>query len=171
MKKDITYVSQESVIAVLTSKSGLQFEEKKGWLKVMGAKGRNIYVPQTKRVGRIDISGFEAEPTLAKVPHCGVFGNVKQQLRMDGDEAQILARLGLVIDLMLSLPARVKEVTVRAKKPAAPVADSSPDSLPVEVEPEPDLNAERLARIELIKKVAAEKGVSVSSKTMALASK
>jgi hypothetical protein len=155
-KKNVTYVPRASFETILTI-AGLTFLEQSGFLKVEAAKGRKIYVAATKMVGRVDISGFEVSSSIGQRPHCGEFGKVKQQLRMEGTVEEVTARFTELVTILLAQPAVeavVKAPKVKAEKKAA-----------VEVKPSTVLD-----RLALIKQIAAEKGLSVSSKTMALAS-
>lgn len=165
MKKDIFYIEAaqfDTIIAEL----GLKATEQKGFVKVEGpAKGRQVYVAKTKRVGRVDLSGFEME-------HAGwlrdlggeKFGAVKQQLsfaRAEGEDdasaqERILTNFRLVLEHMVALPAaepikRVNPVSGRvAKTPDANETDEA--------------KAKRRA---LIAKFAKDKGVAISGKSIA----
>lgn len=113
MKTGITYVPAGR-IATLLSELGLTAKEQSGFLRLDFAKGRRLYIANTKRVGRIDIAGAELSDTLAKPPHCGIFGAVKQQVRMDGTEQEVVDRVFDVIAEMQALPPIEKPVKVTA---------------------------------------------------------
>ena len=162
MKTNILYVESSKFLAVLSDLS-VPFTVQSGFIRVEGAKGRRLYVAATKRVGRVDISGFEVD-FGAKTPHCGIFGNVKQQMDLSSElgEEGILANFKALVQHMLTLPAVIKEVKVKA--PKAPRVSKKADSKPTPESPEAIKS-----RMDLIKRIAAEKGLSVSSKTLALA--
>ena len=165
MKTDILYVENSKFLAVLAELT-VPFTTQSGFVRVEGAKGRRLYVAATKKVGRIDISGFEVE-FGAKKPHCGEFGAVKQQMDLSPEigEEGILSNFRSLVSHMLTLPA-VEKVKAE-KKPKAPRTAKKTGG---EVPPPPVDSAEAVkARMELIKRVAAEKGLNVSSKTLALA--
>lgn len=167
MKTDILYVESSKFLAVLADLN-VPFTTQSGFVRVEGAKGRRLYVAATKKVGRIDISGFEVD-FGAKKPHCGEFGQVKQQmdLSLELGEEGILQNFRALVEHMLTLPA-VEKVKV-AKAPKAPRAKKVPTA-PGEVPAPPVESPEAIrGRMELIKRVAAEKGLNVSSKTLALA--
>lgn len=115
MKKNVTYVDAAKFETILKA-SGLVFTLQKGFVKVQGPKGRNLYVAATKRVGRVDISGFETD--LAGITSLGelAFGNVKQQLDFSRTEDEILATFTAVLAHMATLPA----VEKAQRKPSAP---------------------------------------------------
>lgn len=158
MKAEITYVVSEKLLAALTTRS-LTYIAQSGFLKVEAAKGRLIYIANTKRVGRVDISGFEVSASIGKTPHCGPFGKVKQQLRMDGTEADVLARFELLLTELLAQPPVVKEVKAKpapkAKSPSSPEAPAGAASSIGTVAPEPTPAEKRTLRLAAIAKVRA----------------
>lgn len=160
MKKEITYIDGARFEAILTAK-GLVPVPQAGFMKVSGAKGRNLYIAKTKKVGRVDLSGFEA-PAEMGIRNLGgeKFGAVTQQLRFDLPENEVLANFELVLIHMLSLPAREiekKSTTAKPKTPKATGWTTTATTTPDE---------EKAARLALIQKVAAEKGVKVSKKAL-----
>lgn len=167
MKTDILYVEGSKFLAILTD-LGVPHTVQSGFIRVEGAKGRRLYVAATKRVGRVDISGFEVD-FGAKVPHCGVFGNVRQQLDLSPElgEEGILTNFRALVTHLLTL-APVEKVKV-APKPKAPKAKKAKAEGTVPAAPAPETTEAKAARMELIKKVAAEKGMKVSPKAMAQA--
>lgn len=102
MKTNVCYVDAAK-FETLIEASGLPYEGQKGFVRVDGPKGRRVYVASTKRVGRVDISGFEMEGPGYVTPHCGVFGNVKQQLDFSLDEDAILANFAALLEHMKTL--------------------------------------------------------------------
>lgn len=101
--KDITYVDFDKVMEVVV-RSRIPYESQRGFVKVQGPTGRNVYVALTQRVGRVDISGFsydgEGVTELGDMSH----GNVRQRLDFSLPEEQILGNLGRVLEHMSSLP-------------------------------------------------------------------
>jgi len=168
MKTDILYIDGSKFLAVLADLA-VPHTLQSGFIRVDGPKGRRMYIAATKRVGRIDLSGFEVD-FGAKVPHCGIFGNVRQQLDLDpviGEEG-ILSNFRTAVELMLSLEPVVK--VKAAAKPKAPKAKKAGTTGPVPAAPAAPETAEAKAkRMELIKRVAAAKGVGVSRKSIAQA--
>ena len=103
MKAGITYVDASKFEAIILS-SGLEVELKKGWVKVKGPQGRNVYVPLTKRIGRVDISGFEVEDDgVVTLTEQDMIGNVGQQLDMSRSPTAILETFAKVLEHMKSL--------------------------------------------------------------------
>ena len=155
-----TFATREQYETLLALK-GLPHTIQSGFIRVEGAKGNRLYVAATKTVRRIDISGFEVSREIAKVPHVGVFGNVKQQMKMDGSSEDQLARFELLLGELIAQPAKVPA-------PKAPKAkkDKTLGAAPVKV---PETDEAKEARKALIRKIALEKGVSVSSKSIAQA--
>jgi hypothetical protein len=162
MKKDITYIDGAKFEAIITAR-GLTPVPQAGFVKVSGAKGRNLYVARTKRVGRVDLSGFEYTGDGVRNLGGESFGAVTQQLRFDLPEEQVLANFTAILDHMLTLPAREVEKKAAEPKAKAPKAQGWSDKVAA---PTPE---DRAARLALIQKVAAEKGVKVSKKAMAQA--
>lgn len=118
MKTNVTYIDAAKFEAIIIA-SGLPFSAQKGFVKVQGPTGRNVYVASTKRVGRVDISGFEVSYGVA--PHCGPFGNVKQQLDFSKPEDGVLSDFTKLLgDLKAQAPAEKKERKAPAKKADEP---------------------------------------------------
>jgi hypothetical protein len=118
MKTNVTYIDAAK-FETLIAASGLPMSGQKGFVKVSGPKGRVVYVASTKRVGRVDISGFEMEGAGYVTPHCGPFGNVKQQLDFSLGEDEILSNFAALLEHMKSLAPVEKAV----RAPATPKAD------------------------------------------------
>ena len=136
MKKGITYVANEKFIAI-ASKMGASFEDKKGWTKIFFCAAHRVYVPKTKNVGRVDISGFELKDLGTAVVDLGgeSFGNVHQQLNTALTEIEVLANFETVLSRMKALPQSNevprKQGAVKAEKksnakPAEPEEPKSP---------------------------------------------
>lgn len=145
---------------------GIEWLPQSGFHKVLGPKGYRIYVANTKTVARVDLSGFEV-PFGTRSPAQGVFGNVRQQLEMRGlGEEDILRNFAAVCEHMMGLtPAEPKaKKEAKGKAPKAAGAEVKTD----QVLPDDEASKEaRAKRLELIKRVAAEKGAKVSEKTLA----
>lgn len=165
MKKDITYIDGAKFEAIITE-LGLTLNPQAGFIKLSGAKGRNVYVARTKRVGRVDLSGIDFTGDGVRNLGGESFGAVTQQLRFDLPEDQVLANFRSVLQHMLSLPAREVPKKESPAKPSAPKATGWSANAKTTKELSPE---ERKARMDLIAKVAAEKGVKVSKKAMAQA--
>lgn len=117
MKTNVTYVDAAKFEALI-KEAGMEMREQAGFVKVLGPKGRNLYVAATKRVGRVDISGFEVEWGIT--PHCGPFGNVKQQLDFSKPEDEILNDFVKTLEHMKTL----EPVEKKARKAPAEKADA-----------------------------------------------
>jgi hypothetical protein len=164
MKTNATYLPREKYEAIMT-KLGISWTEQSGFLKAEPVKGRRLYVAATKKVGRVDLSGFEfAHGT--KRPDQGPFGRVLQQLDVTGTEEEVLARFEAIAAHLLTL--QPEEKAPKAPKAKAPKAVSATTEGEV---PAPAVDSPEAirSRMELIKRVAAEKGVPVSARTLALA--
>ena len=158
------FATKEQYVAILTG-LGLPIVEQSGFIKVQCPGGR-LYIAATKTVRRIDLSGFELPLPLqlTKVPHCGPFGKVTQQMEVGTGPAGDLERFEEILSTLQALPAPVKVEKPKAPKmakgekkgwgatPKAPAAEGE---------------EAKAARIALIKRVAAEKGLSVSSSSAA----
>lgn len=163
MKTNVTYIDG-AAFEKLILESGMQHVPQKGFVKVCGPKGRNAYVASTKRVGRVDLSGFEMLDTQGGilpgfvVPHCGPFGNVKQQLDFSLAEADILNNFKAMLEYMAGLEEAIR-------KPRA-ISSSKPQPAGWQkVDTSPEARAQAAtARKALIEKVAKDKGVEVSKR-------
>lgn len=154
----------EEIIARL----GAFFIEQSGFLKV-NQPGGKLYVAATKTVRRVDLSGFEhGLGRLTKTPHCGVFGKVRQQMRVDGTPAEQLARFEELLRHLMTLPAPAPVAKApkapKAKAPEAPVADGE---APVAVATPTDPRQDRLDAIARIKELSEKMGKPVSPKLLA----
>lgn len=159
------FMARTEVEATLAARN-LAYTEQSGFLKVTCPGGR-LYIAATKTVRRVDISDFDVPASLGKVPHCGVFGKVKQQLKLGTDGAEALANLNAVLDILVALPAPAPVVKApKAKAPKAAKGMSGPVPAP---ERAPETDEAKAKRIALIKQLAAEKGVGVSTKSIASA--
>lgn len=130
------------------------FLVQKGFVKVMGNTGRNIYIATTKAVSRIDISGFSMESGegYLDLGEDDAFGAVHQQVEFRGrTEEQILQATEDAITHMLTLEPVVK--VSKAKAPGAKAANEKAQGWSV-VPPKKDRA--------LIEKTAKEMGVEVS---------
>lgn len=104
MKKNVTYIDAAKFEAII-QELGISVQVQKGFVKCKGAKGRNVYVPLTKTVGRVDISGFvyDIPGALTLDPPVGA---VYQQLDFSLPEEDILEAFKAVLEHMKTLPDR-----------------------------------------------------------------
>lgn len=168
MKTNTLYIAREQFENLIKA-SGLPSREQSGYIRIDGAKGRRVYVAATKKVGRVDISGFEVQ-FGAKTPHMGVAGNVKQQLDLNPEltEAGILANFGALLAVLKELPPVEKAPKPEATAtPAAPKATKAKTEGTTPAKPAPETPEAKAKRMALIATVAAQKGVKVSKKATA----
>lgn len=151
MKKNITYIAFDAVMSLVAA-SGCPTTEKAAWVRVNGAKGRRLYVPKCKNVGRIDLANLNIEHEGVRDLGGESFGSVTQQLDFGRPEADVLSALAHCLEMLAELPALEPKPRKRPATQPAPAVASSPE----------DIRTARLARIALIARVAAEKGVAVS---------
>lgn len=132
MKKQTTYVDGSKIEEIIQA-LGLPMHPQSGFIKVAGAKGRNVYVARTKAVGRVDLSGFEMPAGTPGIVDLGGegFGAVKQQVDFTLTEQEVLGTIARVLEYMASLPAR--EI---ARKPGAPKKASAKGWSPAVAKPE-----------------------------------
>jgi hypothetical protein len=119
MKKQTTYID---AIHFETLLKDLKFKPlaQAGFVKVAGKKGRNVYIAKTKRVGRIDLSGFEVKMVGIEDLGGEAFGAVKQQVDFSRTQDEILATTKAVLEHMVTPEARVIERKSPAPKANAP---------------------------------------------------
>jgi hypothetical protein len=158
------WLSRDEVLELMNL-NGLSVLQQSGYFKVEPVKGSRLYFPVTKTVRKFFISGFEVSWDIAKLPDNGIFGQVKQQLIMTGSKNDQLERIQKAIDtLKIQEPKTVKAVRKNKK------SDKTDDAIETKSDDTADEHADkaasRAARLELIKKVAAEKGCQVSQKTV-----
>lgn len=173
-KKLTNYVEAEKV-TLLIATSGLRTKDQAGFTKVLGAEGRCLYVARTKRVGRVDVSGFESTEitTIESIPEPAIknlggeaFGNVHQQVDFTFPEEVILATISHLLDLLKTLPPRerVKRSAlphVRGPRKMHSIGKGESEIVFTQggVDQTPD--ERKAARKELIRLVARQKGVAV----------
>ena len=127
MKDNVNHVNAEDLTAIVSESSATCFRQR-GFTKVSGASGRNIYIANTKRVARVDISGFNYEgPGVINLNENEWIGNVHQQLDFSLEKEAILANFKSIIDYMLTLPA--VEKVVKAKENKEKVVKQIPDAI------------------------------------------
>jgi len=106
MKKNVTYVSQSDLVSTIVDavRAGWRVEERTGWMKLVAPQDKEVrvYIPLTKKVGRIELAGFTVPLELGHTvpPHQGPYGKVFQTLNMGGDRGvrEILASLAFVLE-------------------------------------------------------------------------
>lgn len=128
MKTNTTYISA-ALIAQIVEQSNLPTVDKKGWLLVgnFDTNGPRVYIPKTKKVGRIDLSGFELDSDAVNKLGGASFGAVHQQLRFDLPEAVVLSNLQQVLEELKALPKFQKVLkTPKAGETPKPAAPSTP---------------------------------------------
>jgi hypothetical protein len=150
MKTNTTYVDACHFEQIIEA-SGLAYEPQKGFIKVKGATGRQVYVASTKRVGRVDISGFLMEGPGIRDLGGESFGAVKQQLDFSLTQDEILGHFARTLEVLKALPPAEK-----VKRSMAPKKGPQPKGWSEKTQ---QTRADRMA---LIRKVAAEKGVQVT---------
>ena len=97
-----TYIDAAKFEAIIT-RLGLPIKVQAGFVKVMGPSGRNLYVANTKRVARVDISGFTVEGMGAVNLGDLSFGGVHQALDFNQEEEVILANFEAIATHMGTL--------------------------------------------------------------------
>lgn len=120
-KKNVTYVDACHFQTIMVA-SGLPYAEQKGWIKISGAKGRNVYVAKTKTVGRVDISGFVSptEGTRMLDPESEAHGSVAQGLDFSLSQDEILIAFTDLLTHLATLPeAEPVKRTMKKKENAA----------------------------------------------------
>jgi len=164
--KATLFATREQYIAAI-EKAGAAWTEQSGFIKVQSQSGARLYVAATKTVRRVDMSGFELplSEQLTNLPKGGVFGKVLQQMVVGTGPEGDLERFEEVLAAMLALP--VPEKVVKVKAPKAPKAKGAVKTAPVPRAPE--TTQSKADRIALIKKIAMERGLAISSKSVACA--
>lgn len=90
MKKNVTYVDQAKFLALVDAAQG-KYTIQSGFIRVDGLPGCRLYIARTKRVGRVDISGFMLDGAGVTELGAEAFCRVKQQLDFSLCESDILA--------------------------------------------------------------------------------
>jgi hypothetical protein len=117
-KKDILYIDAAKFEDRITA-AGLEPVMQAGFVQVEAKKGRRVYVAKTKRVGRVDLSGFSVtDAEFGTMAHsAGKFGAVEQELdfrKQEGEsdqtaEERILNNFTKILEHMKTLGERVSE--------------------------------------------------------------
>lgn len=125
-KKHVTYIDAAKFQEIIGA-SGLPIEEKKGWVRVCGPKGRSVYVPKTKTVGRVDISWGQHSATqgVLNFDESERFGSVHCGLDMSLSEQTVLGAFEAVLAEMAALPPRDTTRRMRSKGPSDAVGWTS----------------------------------------------
>jgi hypothetical protein len=155
MKKNVTYIDRAKFEALIEA-SGLHTSDKAGWTRVEGQKGNRIYVPKTKRVGRVDVAFAHGGASGVRELGGESFGAVTAQLDMSLSEDAIMENFAALLDGLRDAAAPAP------RKRAARAAQGEGET------PQAEPAQGRKERLALIAKVAAEKGVTVSAQTLAL---
>lgn len=152
-------IVMDSIISVLSARpANVKLEEKKAWIKLEGPTGLRMYVAKQKIVRQIDLAGFG----------CGWDGTVPPPKHNGAVEACIdLANpnaLTVLAEILCVMSAGEVKPTEKPKA-ARPGKVVSTSSKPARLS---DLaEVEKEARMQLIARVAKEKGVSISKDTEA----
>lgn len=116
MKKNVTYVCASKFESLIAA-SGLAAKAQAGFVKVSGPTGRHLYVARTKRVGRVDLSGFEVTDLAVINLGDSSFCSVTQQLDFSQNEETILATFEQLLTIMAALePVEPKTRKAKSKK-------------------------------------------------------
>jgi hypothetical protein len=130
-----TFVDPDK-FATLAAEKGLIVHTQSAWMKVFrsedGSKGPRLYVANGKTCRAIAISAFEAPLSIASPAGKLAQGSVKQQMKLEGTEKEVLARFSDLIDCLISQPASPPPAKKepKAKKTAAVEEPTTPETLP-----------------------------------------
>ena len=115
--KTVNYINHADLI-ILATDLGIEPIRQAGFTKLQGPAGRQVYVANTKKVGRIDISGFEVDFVEFGVVNLGdeSFGAVKQQVDFTKPVEDILVNFIKILKHMQTLSPVVKEKKSKTKK-------------------------------------------------------
>ena len=120
-KKNATYVETKKLLDIAGSLPGITVDSSlKTFHKIQGADAsKRVYVPQTKTVARVDISGFEHPLAVAhfKPPT----SRVKQMVDFTQDEKAILHAFRRILE----------DGLVAAAAPAAPAEEPAAERAPI----------------------------------------
>lgn len=105
MEKGKKTLVEARKIEDLVLQSKLQAVAQAGYVKVSGAKGRNIYIARTGRVGRINLSGFTMKHPGVRDLGDLAFGSVSQEIDFERSEEEILDTVQDVLTELAALPA------------------------------------------------------------------
>ena len=121
MRKNVNYLAKETLLALVEA-SGLPVKEQSGFVRVEGADGKRLYISRTKRVGRVDLSGFTVEgPGFRQLDEDEKFCRVTCQLDFGAEEKVVLAAFKTALK-------RVALVVKAAAKAAIGKADPKAES-------------------------------------------
>jgi hypothetical protein len=110
----------------IAKQEGVGIEEKKAWTKLEASPGRNVYVPRTEMVSRVDISGFlMGGPGYVDLGNKS-FGNVHVKLQFSGrTQEQVLGAFraalirGKQLGSRFEIPEQENEIPVLGEEPKA----------------------------------------------------
>ena len=141
MRKNINHVPAESFLSTVEA-AGLKVTPQSGFYRVEGTENRRLYIGKTKRVGRVDLSGYSVLGAgFTQLSEEDQFCRVACQLDFSTEPKVILAAFARAVKA-LTAPAKksaktpAKKLGEKAAKVSAPAVDSSPVSSPEAVAPE-----------------------------------
>lgn len=158
-----TFVAAEQFAAINTE-LGLPTTDMAGFVKVQGPTGYRLYIGRTKKVARVDLSGFTVPNTLG-VTDLGEksFGNVKQQLDFTQPESVILDTYRLVATTMKGLAPVEKAAPAKKERKARAPKGEKPEAGKVEAE-KVSPTEQRIRHLQGIVALAESRNVKVSKK-------
>lgn len=161
-------IAQELVMEVLSNApEGISIEDKAAWIKISGPHGDDgprMYIARQVRIRQVDLSGF-GKGFVGTVPLKAPNGRVQAHLDMEHEHA--LKHLGMLMQLLVSLPATPKPerkpLLPKRKKEEVASARMAKGLVDNSHLPKVDNSEEaKERRRRLIAQVAKEKGVPVS---------
>jgi len=155
------YASLASYKEVLSRREDMTVLDQSGYIRVESRGGQRLYVSKTKTVRRVDVYGFEHGLGLLTTMSGNPHGKVIQQLMLGKGSENDISTFVAMLDYMATLAPFEKE----KKKQTIPVTSSHTVG---NVPERPQETKDQLeARKLLIIRVAAEKGVPVSPRSVA----
>jgi len=112
-KDQLTRIAPQKFEEIMR-KAGVVTIQQKNYTKVVGPVGCSLYVPTSKRVGKVYISGFVPKsPGVRELPADEAHGSVAYGLDFFWPEAEVLANFELLLaDLATQAPATKVRKTI-----------------------------------------------------------
>ena len=129
MRKNVNYLAKETLLALVEA-SGLPVKEQSGFVRVEGADGKRLYISRTKRVGRVDLSGFTVEgPGFRQLDEDEKFCRVTCQLDFGAEEKVVLAAFKTALKkLVVKVAAKVAKGKADPKTESKEAAPGLPEA-------------------------------------------
>jgi hypothetical protein len=120
--------------AVRAAGHGLIVHTQSAWIKVFraedGSKGPRLYVANGRTCRQINIAAFEAPLSIASPAGAKAQGSVKQLMKLEGSEEEVLARFDSLVECLIAQPPCPPPAKAEPKAKKEPKSTETVEPLP-----------------------------------------